>query len=132
MAPTQVIEHNDLVSGLQKLFGNHASDVARSSCYQNPHSLRTLSGHLSGYLANPVGSRADVDFRFACNRALVAFGNLLLKSGDAIGANQRDRAAPKTASRHAHSVNALHLPSQFHHQVEFRATHLKIVAQTVM
>jgi hypothetical protein len=32
MAATQVIEDDNIVSGLQQLIGNHATDVTRSAC----------------------------------------------------------------------------------------------------
>ena len=40
MAAAQVIEDDNVVSGLQQLAGHHAADVARSSCNQNFHSFR--------------------------------------------------------------------------------------------
>src|SRR5215468_1500533 len=87
---------------------------------------------LGGYLFHARCDRANVNFRIEAGGFFVLLCNDDPEGLDAIGADEIHRASAESPTGHAGAVNAIEAGSNLHHNVEFTAAYLVIVAEAAV
>src|SRR5687767_6983437 len=109
--------------------------VRRDSVTSGPDNRPVAGSKVTDILVHPpraVRSAADVESSFQAGALAILWTDVFIKTRDCGIADQAHRAAPKSRTGHSRAVYAVDFPRETHHDIQFFAAYLIVVAERIV